>query len=81
LNTGGSNSLPPPPPFYLFSELTSRLTRRLVNELESWRPVAAFNISGESNSPTANVTDVIYLFKNRKNFSHFTGSDELAVFT
>lgn len=68
------------PNFIFFSQVSSRQTRRIANELESWRQVAAFNISGESNFPTANVSNIVYLFKDEKSFSYFTAFEELAFF-
>lgn len=68
------------PNFIFFSQISSRQTRRVANELEMWRQVAAFNISGEENFPTANVSNIVYLFKDEKSFSYFRVFDELAFF-
>lgn len=68
------------PNFTFFSQVSNRQTSRIANELETWRQVAAFNISGEANFPTANVPNIVYLFKNEKSLSHFTASSELAFF-
>ena len=68
------------PNFTFFSQVSSRQTRRVANELEMWRQVAAFNISGELNFATANVSNIVYLFKDEKSFTHFTAFEELALF-
>lgn len=68
------------PNFILYSQLSSRQTRRVANDLEQWRQVAAYNISGQSNFQPANVSNIVYLFDDKKSFSYFTNAEELAFF-
>lgn len=66
--------------FILFSQVSSRQTRRFAAELESWRQVAASIIGGESAFPKANVPNYVYLFDNPQSFQHFIVAEEPAFF-
>lgn len=68
------------PNFTFYSQVSARQTRRAANELELWRQVAAFNIDSKANFPRANSTNLVYLFKDKESFVHFTRGEELAFF-
>lgn len=68
------------PNFTFYSQVSARQTRRVANELELWRQVAAYNIDAKPRFPKAKSTNLVYLFKNKESFAPFTLADELAFF-
>lgn len=68
------------PHFTVYSQVSSRQTRRVANELNLWRQVAAFNISSGEGFPVANVPNIVFLFDDSESFSHFTVGPETAFF-
>lgn len=67
--------------FHIYSQKSSRQTNRFANELEIWRQVASFTISGVNSLPKANIPNLVYLFDDVETLQTFVATDESAFFS
>jgi tetratricopeptide (TPR) repeat protein len=67
--------------FHLFSQQSMRQTLRFASDLEVWRQVASFTISGVNNFPKANVPNRVYLFDDFETLQTFVDTNEPAFFS
>lgn len=67
--------------FQLFSQLSSRQTLRIADDLEAWRRTAAFAIAGQAEFPKAHVPNYVYLFDDKESLALFAEIDVAAFFS
>jgi len=67
--------------FTLFSQQSLRRTNRFAQELEIWRQVASFTISGVDSLPKANIPILVYLFDDAETLKAFVASNDTAFFS
>jgi len=67
--------------FHIYSQQSLRQTSRFANELEIWRQVASFTISGVSGYPKANIPNLVYLFDDVETLQTFAATNDSAFFS
>ncbi|MFT7470506.1 MAG: tetratricopeptide (TPR) repeat protein [Kiritimatiellia bacterium] len=67
--------------FHIYSQQSTRQTNRFANELEVWRQVASFAISGVNSFPKASVPNLVYLFDDVETLQTFVATNETAFFS
>lgn len=66
--------------FIVISKASSRATERFVDELETWRKIAAWFVADSSPLPKAAVPNYVYLFSDAEMLSEFTYAQDPAFF-
>lgn len=66
--------------FHIYSQQSTRQTNRFANELEIWRQVASFIISGVDSFPKASIPNQVYLFDDVETLQTFVATSEPAFF-
>lgn len=67
--------------FHIYSQQSTRQTNRFANELEVWRQVASFAISGIDSFPKASIPNLVYLFDDVETLQTFAATTETAFFS
>ncbi|MFT4816924.1 MAG: tetratricopeptide (TPR) repeat protein [Cyclobacteriaceae bacterium] len=67
--------------FHIYSQKSSRQTSRFASELEIWRQVASFTISGVNSLPKASIPNLVYLFNDVETLQTFVATDDPAFFS
>lgn len=67
--------------FHIYSQRSARQTNRFANELETWRQVASYTISGSDSFPRANVPNLVYLFDDVETMQAFAATNANAFFS
>lgn len=66
--------------FHVYSQQSLRQTNRFASELEIWRQVASFTISGLASYPKANIPNLVYLFDDVETLQTFVATNDSAFF-
>ena len=64
--------------FHIYSQQSTRQANRFADELEVWRQVASFTISGIDSFPKASIPNLVYLFDDVETLQTFVATDEAA---
>ncbi|PCI74669.1 MAG: hypothetical protein COB20_14855 [SAR86 cluster bacterium] len=67
--------------FQIYSQQSLRQTNRFANELEIWRQVASFTISGVNSFPKASIPNLVYLFDDVETLQTIVATSDSAFFS
>lgn len=67
--------------FHIYSQQSLRQTNRFAGELEIWRQVASFTISGLASYPKASIPNLVYLFDDVETLQTFVATNDSAFFS
>ena len=67
--------------FHIYSQQSARRTNRFAREMEIWRQVASFTISGAESLPKANIPNLVYLFDDVETLQSFAATSDPAFFS